>query len=366
MESRQTLRVELAERSYPIWIGPRLLEELPFLLRELQVTNKQKLLIVTDDQVAKLYLQPLIDRLQAAEYVVASYTLPAGEESKSLEQYGQVLTYALEQKLDRKSVILALGGGVVGDLAGFVASTFMRGISFIQLPTTVLAHDSSIGGKVAVNHPLGKNLIGSFYQPLAVVYDTETLYTLPEREIRSGLAEIIKLGLIHDAQFLVWLKENHAVLATLQEPYLTQALGRACQIKADIVAADEREEGVRALLNLGHTFGHALESLGQYDYYTHGEGVAIGMVLAARVSEMVFQTSGLEQEVVALLRLYGLPVTYDAKWSPTEVLDKMYSDKKVLAGELNLVLLKEIGKAELVPNVPPEYVSQALAGNERE
>lgn len=364
MNALQTIQVELGERSYPIWIGPQLLKQLPDYLKKLNISSTQKLLMITDEHVAQHYLEPLTELL-ALNYSVYSYVIPAGEESKSLTQYEQIMTYALQQKLDRQAVILALGGGVVGDLAGFVASTFMRGVAFIQLPTTVLAHDSSVGGKVAVNHPLGKNLIGSFYQPLAVIYDTETLQTLPEREIRSGLAEVLKLGFIRDAEFLTWLREHQQELSALQEPFLSEALGRACQIKAEIVSQDEKEEGIRALLNLGHTFGHALEALGEYQDYTHGEGVSIGMALAARVSESVYKVQGIEQEVLSLLHLYRLPTRYEREWSPEQILEKMYSDKKVLAGALNLVLLRRIGEGELVANVSPDIILQALEDNRK-
>ncbi|GAA0360594.1 3-dehydroquinate synthase [Bacillus horti] len=360
MEALQTIQVKLGERSYPIWIGPHLLQELPSYLEKLKVTTKQKLLIVTDSHVEPWYLTGLKEGLEQAGYFVCSYTIPAGEESKSLQQYEQVLTYALEQKLDRRSIVLALGGGVVGDLAGFVASTFMRGVGFIQLPTTVLAHDSSVGGKVAVNHPLGKNLIGSFYQPLAVIYDTMTLKSLPKREVASGLAEVIKLGLIKDRSFLEWLAEHKVQLLGLEEPFLSHALGVACQIKADIVSKDEREEGIRALLNLGHTFGHALESLGGYGKYTHGEAVSIGMVMAAQTSEYVYGRDDLKQQVQEILSSYGLPVAYNTDWSEKQILDKMYLDKKVLAGALNLVLLEDIGNGKVVPDVAPELIINAI------
>lgn len=359
MESAKKLMVDLGERSYPIWIGQHILEDVPAYLSEWNIKTDQKLLIVTDENIAPLYGRTLKDRLVSAGYSVFIFVIPAGEASKSLAVYEQIMTYAMEEKLNRNSIILALGGGVVGDLAGFVASTYMRGIPFIQLPTTLLAHDSSVGGKVAINHPLGKNMIGSFYQPLAVLYDTHTLSSLPERELRSGFAEVLKHGLIRDELFAAWLMENRKECQELKEPYISEAILRACHIKTEVVSADEKEQGVRAILNLGHTFGHAFEALSAYGTYTHGEAISIGMVLAARVSELLDHTPNLEERVVALLGAYGLPTTWkDLPWSIEEVLEKMYSDKKVLGDSLNLTLLDRIGAAKLVKGVDPAVVKQ--------
>lgn len=361
MEEHKQLTVELGERSYPIWIGSGLLAKVPSFLRELQQDLKKKVLVITDEHVEPLYAPKLMKELKENDYSPCIFTVPAGERSKSIEQYEKIITFAIEQKLDRDSLILALGGGVIGDLAGFVASTFMRGIPYIQLPTTVQAHDSSVGGKVAINHPLGKNLIGSFYQPVAVIYDTDTLSSLPQREIRSGFAEVIKHAFIWEAAFVTWFEEHRDSCLKLQEPYLSEALYRACQVKTIVVSQDEREQNLRAILNFGHTFGHAFESLGRYETYTHGEAISIGMVLAARVSEYVYGHTELEQRVSQLLQAYGLPVALaGAPWSVDEIVQKMYSDKKVKAGSLNLVLLKELGHAELVNNVSPELVKKAL------
>jgi 3-dehydroquinate synthase len=266
-----------------------------------------------------------------------------------------VISFALQQRLDRASVVLALGGGVVGDLAGFVASTFMRGIPFVQLPTTVLAHDSSVGGKVAINHPLGKNMIGAFYQPVAVIYDTSTLNTLPAREISSGFAEVLKHAFIWDPSFVDWLEKHSIQCLNLKEPYLTESLSRASAIKSEVVKQDERESGLRAILNFGHTFGHAFEALGNYQMFSHGEAVSIGMALAAVVSERVYGAK-VSRPIISLLKSFGLPVDWHGlPWSFEEVLHKMYLDKKVREDKLRLVLLKEMGQPMVT-----DQVSEAL------
>lgn len=361
MMEMKELTVHLGERAYPIWIGHGLLKKIATFLEQLHIHQNQKILLITDSNIGPLYADKLMDQLREGGYVAFSYIVPAGEGSKSLEQYEQIMTFAIENKLDRHSLILALGGGVVGDLAGFVASTFMRGIPFIQLPTTILAHDSSVGGKVAINHSLGKNLIGSFYQPVAVIYDTETLSTLPYREITSGFAEVIKHGFIWDAEFVQWLDQHRDECLALQEPFLSKALHRACEIKTIVVAQDEKEHGIRALLNYGHTFGHAFEALGGYSSLTHGEAISIGMVLAAKLSEEIYDRQDLMVPVRNLLAKYDLPVSHqNLSWSPEEVLEKMYSDKKVVAENLNLVLLREMGQAELVKNVSPDKVLNVL------
>jgi 3-dehydroquinate synthase len=365
MDQLRQLNVELGERSYSIWIGAGLLAKVSSFLQDLKIDSTQKILIITDEHVAPLYAQHLLKDLEDAGYSTYIYTAPAGEKSKSLTEYEKIMTYAIEQKLDRQSLVLALGGGVVGDLAGFVASTFMRGIPFIQIPTTILAHDSSVGGKVAINHPLGKNLIGSFYQPLAVIYDTQTFHSLPEREIFSGFAEVLKEALIWDVPFVEWLEVHRDQCLALQEPYLSEAIYRACQVKTFVVSKDEKEQGIRAILNFGHTFGHAFESLGRYSEYTHGEAVSIGMVIAARLSESIYGTAGVADRVSKLLSAYGLPVSLErGTWSISDIVEKMYADKKVVAGSLNLVLLKELGSAELVQNVSPELIEEVLKKGE--
>jgi 3-dehydroquinate synthase len=361
MKHLKKLKVDLGERAYPIWIGKGIRDQLPAYLSALDVNIKQKVLLITDSHVGHYYADSLINVLQENGYHAHLYTIPAGEPSKSIEVYYDIMTYAIDQQLDRKSIILALGGGVVGDLAGFVASTFMRGVPFIQLPTTLLAHDSSVGGKVAINHPIGKNMIGSFYQPLAVIFDTETLITLPAREIRSGFAEVLKHGFIWDEAFVNWLTENRDSCLALKEPFISEAIYRGCEVKARVVATDEKEQGLRAILNFGHTFGHALEALGQYKVLTHGEAISIGMVLAARLSERYYQQTGFEKAIASLLRYYELPTSLgQIPWTPEEILDKMFSDKKVHSGQLNMVLLKKMGEAVLVHDVNPQMVLDVI------
>lgn len=353
------LSVDLGERSYPIWIGRGLLDQLVKFLETLGISKERKLLLISDSNIAPLYATSILDQLTASGYSIYEYTVPAGERSKSLAEFERIITYALEKKLDRHSVILALGGGVVGDLAGFVASTFMRGIPFIQIPTTILAHDSSVGGKVAINHPLGKNMIGAFHQPLAVIYDTHTLTSLPKREVLSGFAEVLKHGFIWDASFVDWLTTHRDNLLALEEPYLSEALYRGCAVKAQVVARDEREQSLRAILNFGHTFGHAFESLGEYSKFTHGEAIAIGMALASIVSDQYYDQSEVSETVIPLIASYGLPVDWlNLPWSAAQVVEKMFADKKVVSGSLNLILLRQVGQAEIVKGVDPEWIKE--------
>lgn len=354
MTDVKKLTVDLKERSYPIWIGPGLLSSLTRFLQELNIETNRKLLVISDENVARFHLDNVLTRLKEGGYTVYSYTVAPGEQAKSLAVFEGIITYALEKRLNRKSVILALGGGVVGDLAGFVASTFMRGIPFIQLPTTLLAHDSSVGGKVAINHPLGKNMIGAFYQPLAVIYDTLTLGTLPPQEVSSGFAEVLKHAFIWDASFVDWLHAHWQECMRLEEPYLSEALYRAISIKSQVVSQDEREDHLRAILNFGHTFGHAFEALGNYETHRHGEAVAIGMALAAVVSEKVYQVK-LVEPIISLLKRFNLPVDWhQLPWSFEEVLSKMYGDKKVYGDKLRLVLLRRLGQAVITDEVSEE------------
>jgi len=346
------LTVELGERSYPILIGDSLLQQADVLLQQTGILPSSRLLIITDEHVAEKYLQPLQRLLESAGYKTAASIIAPGEQSKSLAVYERVMTEAIQAGLDRKSVVLALGGGVVGDLAGFVAATYMRGIPFVQMPTTLLAHDSSVGGKVAINHPLGKNLIGAFHQPKAVIYDTSTLRTLPKREVAAGFAEVVKHGLIADAGFVDWLEQHAGQLWELEAEYVSQAIFQGCRVKAAIVSADETEQGQRALLNLGHTFGHAFEALSSYTALNHGEAIAIGMCLAAKLAERI----GFAQEPVfarteMLLRKFHLPTAWPAGLVPEAVLETMKRDKKAVGGKLKLVLPRAIGRAEVVKDI---------------
>ncbi len=357
----RTLTVDLGERSYPIHIGHGLLAQVADVLRERGVSASSKLLIVTDENVARLYLKPLRETLAAGGYSLAEAVVPAGEQAKCLAVYEQVMTAAIEAGLDRKSVVLALGGGVVGDLAGFVAATFMRGIPFVQLPTTLLAHDSSVGGKVAINHPLGKNLIGAFHQPLAVVYDTATLSSLPPREVAAGFAEVVKHALIADEAFVAWLERHSEALNRLEPDLVAEAIERGCAVKVRIVSADETEQGLRALLNLGHTFGHAFEALCDYSELNHGEAIAIGMGLAAVLSErMGLAPEGTAERTKRLLQAFRLSTAWPKPFRPEDVLTVMRRDKKGVAGRLVLVLPRAIGKAEIVKQIDEHLILQVM------
>lgn len=361
MTDTRTLVVELGERTYPIHIGEGLLAQVPALLQDKGVGTSRKLFIITDEQVAPLYLQQLTDTLEAAGYQTASETVISGEKAKSFAFYEKVMGAAIRAGLDRKSVVLALGGGVVGDLAGFVAATYMRGIPFVQLPTTLLAHDSSVGGKVAINHELGKNLIGAFHQPLMVIYDTATLRTLPKREIAAGYAEVAKHGLISDEAFTEWLMKHREELNRLEPAYTAEAIHRGCAVKANIVSMDETEQGQRALLNLGHTFGHAFESLSEYSLLNHGEAISIGMVLAAELAERIqLAPKGTRERTERLLQAFLLPTGWPAHCDPHDVLEVMRRDKKSTGGKLVLVLPSRIGQAEIVKDIDETIILQVM------
>lgn len=334
--------VGLAERSYPIHIGRQLFTSLPTLLTDLP----RQLCIITNATIAAHYLKPLQDALPEAATVIV-HEIVDGEHAKSISSYTEVMDALIAASFNRDCAILALGGGVVGDLAGFVAATFQRGVDFYQLPTTLLAQvDSSVGGKTAINHPGGKNLIGAFYQPRAVVISTDCLTTLTTRDYACGLAEVVKYGIIYDAEFFAWLEQNAPALNAREPEALAYAIRRSCEIKAEIVAADEREQGLRALLNLGHTFGHAIEA----EYYTswhHGEAVAAGTVVAAQYMLQHDELSNADYDrILALLQTFALPVRApqlsEAQWQ-----QRMQRDKKVQAGRLRFILPTRIGHAEL-------------------
>ncbi len=320
--------IETATKRYPLLLGDGAVRVLPSLLRSLSCPPGTKLFIVTDDTVAPLYLDEVRALLAAAEYDVYAYVIPSGEAAKSFDHYYACQTAALQCGLDRRSVIIALGGGVVGDLAGFVAATYMRGIRYIQMPTTLLAHDSAVGGKVAINHPLGKNMIGAFHQPEAVVYDTSFLRTLPERELRSGFAEVIKHALIRDRRFYDWLRAEIKTLADLRGEKLAYCIEKGIDIKASVVREDEKETGVRAHLNFGHTLGHALESELGYGALTHGEAVAVGMLFAVFVSERFYGRSFAEHRLADWFAGYGFPVSLPTTVQTRRLLEKMKGDKK--------------------------------------
>lgn len=353
----QTLDVDLGERSYPILIGEQLIERGELLSPHIR--GKQ-VAIVTNDTVAPLYLERLMQSL--AGYAVTPVVLPDGEAYKNWETLQTIFDSLLSARHDRNTTIIALGGGVVGDMAGFAAASYQRGVDFIQMPTTLLSQvDSSVGGKTGINHPLGKNMIGAFYQPQLVLIDTSTLATLPARELSAGLAEVIKYGLICDEPFLSWLEVNIDRLRALDQAALTEAIRRSCAAKAAVVGADERESGIRATLNLGHTFGHAIETHQGYGVWLHGEAVAAGTVMALEMSRQLGWISADERDrCVRLLVRAGLPVVPPGDMTPDDFLRHMAVDKKVLDGQLRLVLLKRLGEAVVTGDFPREALDATL------
>lgn len=357
--SARVLRVELGERSYPIHIGEGLIDQAGLFAPHVA---ERRAAVVTNETVGPLYAQRLERTLRAAGGQVQRIVLRDGEAFKTWESLERIYAALLEARADRRTVLVALGGGVVGDIAGFAAATYQRGIAHIQVPTTLLAQvDSSVGGKTAINHPLGKNMIGAFHQPDAVIADTGTLSTLPPRELAAGLAEVVKYGAIHDADFLAWIEDNAQKLVRREPASLAHAIERSCVIKAQIVAADERESGVRALLNFGHTFGHAIESAAGYGTWLHGEAVAIGMVLAARLSARLGRIANAEADRLSrLLERLGLPVAPPA--FPLDTwLEFMGRDKKNEGGRITLVLLEALGRAAVVRDAPETALRELLA-----
>ena len=354
----QTLRVELGSRAYPIRIGGGLITR-PELL--VPFIRGGRAALVTNVTVAPLYLEPLAAGLAASGIDVVRIVVPDGEAYKNWETLNVVYDRLLEARCDRQTTLIALGGGVIGDLAGFAAATYQRGVSLVQVPTTLLAQvDSSVGGKTAINHPRGKNMIGAFHQPLAVLADVNTLATLPERELRAGLAEVIKHGLIRDLGFFEWIEANIGQLLARDAEALAHAVRRSCEIKAEIVALDERETGPRALLNLGHTFGHAIETAMGYGAWLHGEAVAVGMVMAADLSHRLGSLGKDDVgRVVAVLKRTGLPVTVSGITGP-RFIELMSVDKKAAAGRIRFVLLDGLGSAVIHGEVPQDALLATL------
>ena len=343
MESpTQTLHVDLDERSYPIYIGTGLLGRAELYQRH--IPGKQ-VMVVSNETIAPLYLEQVLTALSG--FQKSSVILPDGEKFKTLEVWNQIFDALLTQHFDRRCTVLALGGGVIGDMAGFAAAAYQRGVHFIQIPTTLLAQvDSSVGGKTGLNHALGKNMIGAFYQPRCVIADTDTLNTLEERQLAAGLAEVIKYGLITDAEFFIWLEQNLDALLNREIQALSYAIKRSCQNKARIVAADELEAGQRALLNLGHTFGHAIETGVGYGDWLHGEGVGAGICMAATLSQKLgWLTNSEKKRILTIIKRSGLPVAPPPELTPERFKELMSVDKKVLDGQLRLVLLQGIGKS---------------------
>ncbi|MGD8742807.1 MAG: 3-dehydroquinate synthase [Granulosicoccaceae bacterium] len=354
----KTLHVDLGERSYPIHIGSHLLGRAELLAPCIQ--GKQ-VMIVSNTTVAPLYLDKLLAGLK--DYDTDSVILPDGEQYKNLDTLNLVFDGLLKRHFTRKCTLIALGGGVVGDITGFAAACYQRGVNFIQVPTTLLAQvDSSVGGKTGVNHALGKNMIGAFHQPQCVLADTDTLNTLPARELSAGLAEIIKYGLINDAEFFAWLEQNMDALMARDPDALAFAIERSCADKAAIVAADEREAGQRALLNLGHTFGHAIETGKGYGNWLHGEAVGCGMHMAAEMSARLGWLGNAElARIAALLERAGLPVLPPASMNTAQFLDIMAVDKKNIDQRIRLVLLRGIGNALITDEFDPAALEATLA-----
>ena len=353
----KTLNVSLGDRSYPIYIGSGLLDQGELLNRHIL---SSQVMVVTNETVAPLYLDRIVKNLCTSQ--LATVILPDGEAFKTIDSAMRIFDELLEYKFARNACLVALGGGVIGDLVGFAAACYQRGVPFVQVPTTLLAQvDSSVGGKTAVNHPLGKNMIGAFYQPRCVLADTSVLDTLADRELSAGLAEVIKYGLIRDLEFFSWLEANVEALLRRESEALAYAIERSCRNKAEVVAADERESGVRATLNLGHTFGHAIETGCGYGTYLHGEAIAVGICQAADLSKRLGWLSDADvARIVELLRRVRLPVSPPPELDSRRFLELMAVDKKNLDGRLRLILLERIGCATLPLNVDIKTLQATL------
>jgi 3-dehydroquinate synthase len=353
--------VELGDNSYPLVVGTGLLNSVGELLTP--HTKSNKVLIVSDAFVKTRYMPVVLKSLKDVGLNVHTIEVPVGEESKSLTQFSRIQDSLVEHQLDRGSMLIALGGGVIGDLAGFAAAVYMRGIPYVQIPTTLQAQvDASVGGKTAVNHPKGKNLIGAFHQPKLVVIDVGTLKTLPLRDIRAGLIEVIKMGVIRDEPLFELVEENLETILSLDNTALIEIISQACVNKAEIVAKDEKESGLRMVLNYGHTFGHALEALTHYKKYRHGEAVSIGMNCAAllAVNLGMFSETDFERQS-ALLNRAKLPLTFPSDLPPEVICDAMYHDKKTLRGKLRLILPTRIGEVVIRDNVTDSEIIQAIS-----
>lgn len=354
----QTLHVALGDRAYPIHIGSQLLTKVDLILPHLK---RMQVAIVSNTTVAPLYMQKIAQPLIAAGVSVIEIILPDGEAYKNNETLNLIYDALLRNRCERNTTLIALGGGVIGDLTGYAAATYLRGVPFIQVPTTLLSQvDSSVGGKTGINHPLGKNMIGAFYQPKLVLADTDTLKTLPPRELSAGIAEVIKYGLIRDADFFDWLEQNMPKLMSLDEAVVSYAIYRSCQNKAEVVAADEHETGDRALLNLGHTFGHAIENAMGYGVWLHGEAVAAGTMLAANLSEKHgWLTTNDIRRMDAIFRAANLPLN-PPKLGASRYLELMQLDKKVADGKIRLVLQQAIGRAVMTSDYDKTKLQETL------
>ncbi len=353
------VKVELGIDSYEILIGNALNDELKNFVVNKKFSKKS--LLVTDTNVEKIFAAEIKKILESAGLEIKLVTIPAGETSKSLSEAEKIFTAAIEYGLDRKSAIFALGGGVVGDLTGFVAAAYLRGVPFIQIPTTLLSQvDSSVGGKTAVNHKLGKNLIGAFYQPKAVFIDLDMLKTLPAREIKSGLGEIVKYGIIRDSKFFDYVENNAEKILRLENEVMENIIARSCEIKADVVSKDEKESGLRRILNFGHTMAHAIEEATNYSKYAHGEAVAIGMIGAAHISKNL---NMIDEEIFKRIQILidklGM-VSRAEDCNVDEMFKAIFRDKKTINGKINWVLMNSIGEVSIVGNVSDEIVKSAF------
>lgn len=353
----KTLQLELGDRSYPVFIGSGLLNNAELIA---DYVSGDQVVIISNETVAPLYMEKALALF--SDFNSSSVILPDGEMYKTPKTLDEIFTALLENRRDRSVTLVALGGGVIGDMTGFAAACYMRGVSFIQIPTTLLSQvDSSVGGKTGVNHPLGKNMIGAFYQPKCVLCDTDTLETLPDRELSAGMAEVIKYGLIRDTEFIGWLEDNMPDLMNRDHTALVEAIYRSCLYKAEIVAADEREAGQRALLNLGHTFGHAIEAGMGYGKWLHGEAIAVGMIMAADLSRRLGWLSQTDQDrVTRLIASANLPVNGPKELDSARMLELMAVDKKVQAGKLRLVLLRALGRAVVTDEFPRGLLMETL------
>ncbi|MFD0867786.1 3-dehydroquinate synthase [Chlamydia abortus] len=360
------LIVDLGERSYPIYIGEGMISGISGFFEKHGIRKASPLMIVTDEHVAARHLDSVANGLRAGGFDVVTKIVPSGETSKSLAILEDIVTDALQAGLDRSSCIVALGGGVVGDLAGFAAASYMRGIRFVQIPTTILAHDSSVGGKVAVNHKLAKNVIGAFHQPEFVLYDTSTLNTLPDREVRAGFSEVIKHGLIWDAAFVDWCRDHADRLLALEPEALATALYTGCKVKAAVVSQDEKENGLRAILNLGHTIGHALEAVAGYNELLHGEAISIGMVGAARLAMKLGHPESIYRETKEILSRFGLPVRLPEHMDTEQIMSAMMHDKKFKEGKMVFIIPTAIGKVEINHQISVEWVRETVEQLKRE
>jgi len=357
----RTVNIELAERSYTVYIGSGLLgREHPAF----GATTGSTVLILSNETVAPLYLETLLNSLTGTD--VHSLILPDGEAYKTMEHWSLIIDKLVDIRATRDAAIVTLGGGVIGDMGGFAAASYMRGINFIQVPTSLLAQvDASVGGKTGFNHPAGKNLVGAFHQPGAVLVDIDTLNTLPTREFSAGLAEVVKIAAIRDADFLDWLEDNCTAIMAREPEALADMIRRSIANKAAVVAEDEREAGVRALLNFGHSFGHALETLTGYRQFLHGEAVAIGMMVAGRLSELRgFCETGLVNRLGKLLRSFDLPLEFPANLDPSDMIETMKLDKKVIAGSARLILLKSAGRGFIDSTSDKQHIVAAISASQ--